>query len=65
MLEAAGKRDDARKAYEAAAAGVGQLSGDRDSWSAENFFAVPALDKLGRGEEASALNKRFERFAES
>src|SRR3954452_3089620 len=65
VLETAGRRDDARKAFEAAIAGVGQLSGDRDSWSAENFFAVPALDKLGRGEEASALKKRFERFAES
>ncbi len=65
VLEAAGRREDARKAFEAATAGVEQLSGDRDSWSPENFFAVPALDKLGRGEEASALKKRFERFAES
>ena len=63
VLEKLGRADEARKAYERAVSGVGQLSGDRDSWNSENFFVVPALEKLGRGEEAARLEKRFENFA--
>jgi tetratricopeptide (TPR) repeat protein len=63
VLEQLGRTEEARKAYERAVSGAGQLSGDRDSWNSENFFVVPALEKLGRAEEAARLEKRFENFA--
>jgi tetratricopeptide (TPR) repeat protein len=63
VLEKLGRSEEARKAYERAVSGAGQLSGDRDSWNSENFFVVPALEKLGRAEEAARLEKRFENFA--
>jgi tetratricopeptide (TPR) repeat protein len=62
-LEGLGRPEDARKAYERAIQGMAQLSGDRDSWSPENFYMALALDKLGRKDEAAALEKRFEDFA--
>lgn len=42
-----------------------RLSGDRDSWSADNYYAVPALEHLGQPDRAAALKKRFETFAVS
>ena len=60
--EALGKKDEARTAYEKAIAGVEQLSGDRDSWSSENFYMVLSLERLGRGGEAAKLQKHFSDF---
>jgi tetratricopeptide (TPR) repeat protein len=64
-LEALGKGREAQQAYQRAIQGVDQLSGDRDSWNSENFYMVPALERLGRKEEAAALIKHFEEFARS
>lgn len=64
-LEAEGKRAEANEAYEQAIAGRGSLSGDRDSWSSENFHVVLALDRLGRKAEADKLQPRFVHFAQS
>ncbi|HEY3440753.1 MAG TPA: DUF5107 domain-containing protein [Paludibaculum sp.] len=64
-LERLGRMDEARQAYERAVSRVAQLSGDRDSWNSENFFVVPALEKLGRSEDAERLAKRFAGFAVS
>ena len=65
VLEALGRGDESRKAFSAATEGIDRLSGDRDSWSVENFFAVPALERLGQPDRAAALKKRFESFAAS
>ena len=62
-LEKLGRTAEAQRAYENAAAARGNLSGDRDSWNSENFYMTLALDRLGRGEEATRLRKRFETFA--
>lgn len=64
-LEAEGKSAEARQAYEQAIAGRDTLSGDRDSWSSENFHVVLALDRLGRKDEADKLQPRFVHFASS
>jgi tetratricopeptide (TPR) repeat protein len=61
--EALGKTAEARAAYEKAIAGVEQLSGDRDSWSSENYFMVLSLERLNRGGEAAKLQKHFADFA--
>jgi tetratricopeptide (TPR) repeat protein len=61
--EALGKTSAARAAFEKAIAGVEQLSGDRDSWSSENYFMVLSLERLGRGGEAAQLHKHFADFA--
>jgi tetratricopeptide (TPR) repeat protein len=62
-FEALGKSAEARAAFEKAIAGVAQLSGDRDSWSSENYFIVLSLERLGRGGEAAKLQKHFADFA--
>jgi tetratricopeptide (TPR) repeat protein len=64
-LEALGRNEDARRAYEKSIAGLQQLSGDRDSWSSDNFFMVLSLDRLGRSDEAGRLEKHFANFAET
>ncbi len=64
-LEALGRKDDARRAYEKSIFGLKDLSGDRDSWSSENFFMVLSLDRLGRSEEATQLEKHFANFADT
>jgi len=61
--EALGKTAEARAAFEKAVAGVAQLSGDRDSWSSENYFMVLALERLGRSGDATKLQKHFADFA--
>ena len=61
--EALGRKAEAAAAYQRAASGVAQLSGDRDSLNSENFHMLLALEKLGRGAEAERLRKRFEDFA--
>ncbi|HCC58850.1 MAG TPA: hypothetical protein DEQ47_16640 [Solibacterales bacterium] len=62
-LEALGKTAEALQAYQKSVVGVEQLSGDRDSWNSENFFMVPALERLGRAEEAARLEQHFANFA--
>ncbi len=62
-LEAMGQHDAALQAYQKSVAGMDQLSGDRDSWSSENFFMVLALERLGRGQEAARLTEHFKNFA--
>ncbi len=64
-LEAEGKSAEAKQAYEQAIAGRNTLSGDRDSWSSENFHIVLALDRLGRKPEADKFLPRFVHFASS
>ena len=61
--EALGKASDAREAFEKAVTGVAQLSGDRDSWSSENYFMVLSLERLDRKGEATQLQKHFADFA--
>jgi len=60
--EALDRKQEARAAYEKALVGVEQLSGDRDSWSSENYYMVLSLDRLGRGGEAAKLQKHFSDF---
>ncbi|HNY38828.1 MAG TPA: DUF5107 domain-containing protein [Bryobacteraceae bacterium] len=62
-LEASGKAAEAKEAYEKGIANMQSLSGDRDSWSPDNFFMVATLDRLGRAAEGVRLSKRFEDFA--
>jgi tetratricopeptide (TPR) repeat protein len=64
-LEAMGKRDEARAAYERAATGYQQLSGDQDSWNAENFHMVLALARSGNKDAGAKLEKEFEEYAKT
>ncbi len=63
--EALGRQAEAKSAFERACKGYEKLSGDRDSWSSENYFIVLALDRLGRRDEATALQNRFVNFGQS
>ena len=63
VLEALDRAAEARRAYENSIAEIDRLTSDRDSWSAENFFAVRAFRRLGQADRAAALKKRFETFA--
>jgi tetratricopeptide (TPR) repeat protein len=63
VLEASGRQADAHAAYEHALSGLTTLSGDRDSWSSENFSMTLALRRLGRAPEAAVLEEKFEEFA--
>jgi tetratricopeptide (TPR) repeat protein len=65
VLEAAGRAAEARAAYERSVSGLPALSGDRDSLNSENFFMAPALRRLGRAQDAAALEQRLESFAQS
>jgi tetratricopeptide (TPR) repeat protein len=65
VLEALGKNNEARAAYERSVAQAKQLSGDRDSWNSENYFMLLSLEKLGRATEAADLERHFENFAQS
>jgi len=62
-LEALGRGAEARRAYEQGVAGISALSGDRDSWNTENYYLTLSLRRIGRAQEAAALEKRFESFA--
>ncbi len=64
-LEALGRRDEARAAYEKAASGYEHLSGDWDSWNAENVHMALALNRLGKKAEASRILGEMEGFARS
>jgi tetratricopeptide (TPR) repeat protein len=65
VLEAQGKKEVAKKAYERSAEGWQYLSGDRDSWNSENFFMALALERLGQKLEADSLLDNLEKFARS
>ena len=58
-----GRKDEATAAYRQSISGVDLLSGDRDSWNADNFFIVLALEKLGQTEKAKSLLPHFDGFA--
>jgi tetratricopeptide (TPR) repeat protein len=62
-LEALGRKDEAAAAYRQSMSGVDLLSGDRDSWNADNFYSVLALEKLNLQEKAKSLIPHFEGFA--
>jgi len=62
-LEALGRKDEAAAAYKQSMSGVDLLSGDRDSWNSDNFYAVLALERLGLQEKAKSLIPHFEGFA--
>jgi hypothetical protein len=60
-----GKRNEARAAYQRASSGYQQLSGDQDSWNAENFHMVLALARSGKQDAAAKLEKEFEEYAKT
>lgn len=63
ILEALGQVSEARRAYQECIQGLDQLSGDRDSWNAENLYMVFALERLGQTDKATNVRKHFENFA--
>ncbi len=64
-LDALGRKQEAAQAYEQSIRGIDQLTGDRDSWSSDNFFMVLSLERLGRPQEAGEFAKHFAAFAET
>jgi tetratricopeptide (TPR) repeat protein len=64
-FEALGRKEEAAAAYRQSMSGVDLLSGDRDSWNSENFFAVLSLEKLGQADKANTLIPHFEDFAKT
>ncbi len=62
-LEAMGRKQEAEAEYKQSTVGIDLLSGDRDSWNGENFFAVLSLEKLGQTDKAKGLIPHFEGFA--
>jgi tetratricopeptide (TPR) repeat protein len=63
--EALGKTQEAQRAYMNSINGIDQLSGDRDSWNAENLYMLLSLDRLNRHAEAAQLVRHFQTFAET
>ncbi len=64
-LEALGRKQDASAAYQECSQGVDLFTGDRDSWSSDNFFAILALERLGQKEKAMSLLSHFLGFADT
>ncbi len=64
-LDALGRKQEARLAYEDSASGADHLVGSSDSLSNENFYMLLSLDQLGRHPEAVELMKQFKSFADS
>ncbi|MGO8718552.1 MAG: DUF5107 domain-containing protein [Acidobacteriaceae bacterium] len=65
-LDALGRKDEAKQAYQDSIRGVDQLTGGgSDSWSPENFFMMFSLGRLGRQKEAAAMVQQFQTVAES
>jgi len=62
-LEAMGREQEAKAAYQESIRGVDLLSGDRDSWNSDNFYLVLSLEKLGMTEKALSLIPHFDGFA--
>ncbi len=64
-LDAMGRKQEAKQAYQESIRGVDQLAGGgSDSWNPENFFMVLSLNKLGQQQQATELLKQFQVFAE-
>jgi tetratricopeptide (TPR) repeat protein len=64
-LDALGRKQEAKQAYQESIRGVDQLAGGgSDSWNPENFFMVLSLAQLGRQQQAAELLKQFRVFAE-
>jgi tetratricopeptide (TPR) repeat protein len=64
-LDALGRKQEAAEAYRQSTSGIDFLTGDRDSWNSENFFAVLSLEKLGDAERARQLAPHFAAFAKT
>ena len=64
-LEAQGHKEEANNAYRESIRGIELLSGDRDSWNTENFYAVLSLEKLGHTTKAEDLIPHFDGFAKT
>ena len=62
-LDALNRHAEAVVAYQQSTRGIDLLSGDRDSWNSENFYALLSLEKLGQQEKAKALLPHFDGFA--
>jgi len=62
-LDALGRKQEAKQAYEHGLRGLDQLTGDRDSWNSDNFYMVLSLERLGRHQQAEELSKHFAAFA--
>lgn len=64
-LDALGRKQEAKRAYQQSVRGVDQLAGGgSDSWNPENFFMVPSLTRLGQQQQAVELLKQFQVFAQ-
>jgi tetratricopeptide (TPR) repeat protein len=64
-LDALGRKQEAKQAYQESIRGVDQLAGGgSDSWNPENFFMVLSLTQLGQQQQAAELVKQFQVFAE-
>ena len=64
-LDALGRKQEARQAYQESIRGVDQLAGGgSESWNPENFFMVLSLTRLGRQQQAAELLKQFQVFAQ-
>lgn len=65
-LDALGRKDEAKQAYQDSIRGIGELTGGgSDSWSPENFFMVFSLERLGRQQQAVNMVKQFETVVNS
>ncbi len=65
-LEAMGRQQEAKQAYEDSIRGLDQLAGGgSESWSPDNFFMVFSLDRLGRKQQAADLVQQFQTVAGS
>jgi tetratricopeptide (TPR) repeat protein len=64
-LDALGRKQEAKQAYQQSIRGVDQLAGGgSESWSPENFFMVLSLTQLGQQQQAAELLKQFQVFAQ-
>lgn len=64
-LDALGRHDEAKQAYEESTYGVDHLVGSSDALSSENFYMLLSLDRLGKHQQALDLMKQFKSFADS
>ncbi|MBA2680577.1 MAG: tetratricopeptide repeat protein, partial [Ktedonobacteraceae bacterium] len=64
-LDALGRKQEAKQAYEESASGVDHLVGGSDSLSSENFYMLLSLDRLGRHQQALELMRQFKSFADT
>jgi tetratricopeptide (TPR) repeat protein len=64
-LDALGRMQEAKQAYEESASGVDHIVGSSDALSSDNFYMLLSLDRLGRHQEGVELMKQFKSFADS